>query len=448
VPEVVICGAGILGVSAAYFLARAGLRDILLVDERPPLTLTSDHSTECYRNWWPDAGMLALMSRSIDLMEQLADQSGNAFQMNRRGYLFVSGDEAAVPAMRARALRTAGLGAGPLREHSSAGSSYQPSPADGFHGQPEGADLLLGPELIRHHFPCLTGSAVAALHVRRAGWLSAQQLGMLLLDGARREGVQFMPGRIEAIDSSGGRVRAIRLEGGRTIPCGVFVNAAGPYLKDLGRLLGVDIPVSTELHLKAAFQDGLGVVGREVPLLIWEDPQHLPWSAEERRALADDPETRWLTEIFPAGVHLRPEGGRESRTVLMLWDYRTRAIDPVFPVPLDPHYPELALRGLAHMLPGLEGYFDRMPRPQLDGGYYTRTRENRLLAGPLAGAGTFVIGAASGYGIMSACGAGELLAAHISGRELPGYAAAFSPARYDDPQYLESLESWQEAGQL
>jgi len=47
--EIVICGAGIAGISAAYFLAQAGLQDILLLDERPPLPLTSAHSTECYR---------------------------------------------------------------------------------------------------------------------------------------------------------------------------------------------------------------------------------------------------------------------------------------------------------------------------------------------------------------------------------------------------------------
>src|SRR5438552_13933890 len=65
--DVVICGAGIAGVAAAYHLAvRRGVTDVVLVDERPPLSLTSDKSTECYRNWWPGPGddMVALMNRS------------------------------------------------------------------------------------------------------------------------------------------------------------------------------------------------------------------------------------------------------------------------------------------------------------------------------------------------------------------------------------------------
>src|SRR5258705_970872 len=91
--EVVICGAGIAGIAAAYHLAvRRGVRGIVLVDERPPLSLTSDKSTECYRNWWPGPGndMVALMNRSINLLEELAREIGNAFCMNRRGYPFVT----------------------------------------------------------------------------------------------------------------------------------------------------------------------------------------------------------------------------------------------------------------------------------------------------------------------------------------------------------------------
>ena len=91
--DIVICGAGIAGVAAAHFLSKAGVKNIVLLDERPPLSFTSDRSTECYRNWWPDPEMLALMNRSIDLMEALADESGNIFRMNRRGYLYLTADE-------------------------------------------------------------------------------------------------------------------------------------------------------------------------------------------------------------------------------------------------------------------------------------------------------------------------------------------------------------------
>jgi sarcosine oxidase, subunit beta len=115
---------------------------------------------------------------------------------------------------------------------------------------------------------------------------------------------------------------------------------------------------------------------------------------------------------------------------------------------MDEQYPEIALRGLAVMLPRMKEYFGRMPRPQLDGGFYTKTRENRPLVGAAGMEGAYVVGAVSGYGIMSACGVGELLAAHVTGGELPDYAPAFALARYDDPEYMKELENWGYSGQL
>jgi sarcosine oxidase, subunit beta len=155
------------------------------------------------------------------------------------------------------------------------------------------------------------------------------------------------------------------------------------------------------------------------PLLIWTDPQGLLWEQDERQALAEDQETRWLTEPFPAGVHTRPEGSTESQTILMLWEYQTKVMEPVWPPRMDEQYPEVALRGLASMLPRMQEYFGRMPRPQLDGGYYTKRRENWPLVGSMGVEGAYLIGALSGYGIMSACGLGDLIAAQVTGRELP-----------------------------
>src|SRR5512142_181116 len=123
--DIVICGAGITGVAAAYFLSKAGASNILLLDERPPLSLTSDRSTECYRNWWPDAEMLALMNHSIDVMEALAEESGNVFRMNRRGYLYVTADERRAADLKHESRRISSLGAGPTRVHSTEDSSYQ-----------------------------------------------------------------------------------------------------------------------------------------------------------------------------------------------------------------------------------------------------------------------------------------------------------------------------------
>src|SRR5690349_23920786 len=118
--EVVICGAGIAGVATAYFLAaQHGLRDIVLVERGDPLSLTSDKSTECYRNWWPGPGttMVRFMDRSIDLLEEMSEASGDRFAMNRNGYAYFTAEPERAAELERAAREISALGAGELRIH-------------------------------------------------------------------------------------------------------------------------------------------------------------------------------------------------------------------------------------------------------------------------------------------------------------------------------------------
>jgi glycine/D-amino acid oxidase-like deaminating enzyme len=63
-------------------------------------------------------------------------------------------------------------------------------------------------------------------------------------------------------------------------------------------------------------------------------------------------------------------------------------------------------------------------------------------------AGAFVHGALSGFGLMASAATAELAAAHLTGSALPDYAAAFHPARFADPAYLDRLAAWGDSAQL
>jgi glycine/D-amino acid oxidase-like deaminating enzyme len=451
--DVVICGAGISGIAAAYYLTEQGVTDILLIDKIGPMMLTSDKSVEAYRNWWSTDTMSRFMNRSIDLMEELAEASSNAFNLNRRGYLYVTTQADQVAAFEQTARDFAGRGLGPVRSHSAPDSGYTPAKAEGYTGEPVGADLLLDPKLIRQQYDYLTEDAQAVLHARRAGWLSAQQLGMYLLGEAKRRGVRELRGEVTAVETDGSGVCAVQVrtgEGPVTVGTRRFLDAAGPFVGHVGALLGADLPVHNVLHEKIVFQDLERIIPRDAPMTILNDPVHLYWTDEERAFWEEEPEYRWLLDEFPPGCHLRPEGTSESTWLLIAWGFHDEATPATWQDPAySDEFPEIALRGAIQLAPELERYIGRIPTPLMhDGGFYTKTPENLPLVGALPVEGAFVAGALAGYGVMAAPAAGELAAAWIAGGERPGYAAALSPDRYDDPEYMASLDEGALGGEL
>ena len=440
--DVVICGAGIAGVAAAYHLtARFGVRNVVLVDERQPLTLTSDKGTQCYRNWWPgpDDTMLRLVSRSIDLLEQSAEESGNTFRMNRRGYLFATASDAQAKTLESTARAVSAFGMGPLRIHHDAGS-YLPGRPEGFAEGATGADLLHGDEA-RRAFPFMSREMVCAMHVRRAGCLNAVALGTWLFDQAVAAGTSFVRDRVDGVGISAGQMRAVHLASGDVIETECLVIAAGPGLPRVAKLLDIELPVFHELHAKLTIRDPHRAVPRDAPFVIWTDPIQLDWSAAERELLERHESTRRLVEQLPAGVHARPVDLTHGDEVYLIWTFETDVRPYVWPPVFSPHYADVVLRGCARMIPAT-GRYVGATTGVVDGGYYCKTPENRPLIGPLGVKGAYVLGALSGSGVMAAHGSAELLAQHVAGATLPEYAHWFLPSRYDDAKYRALVDVW------
>jgi len=401
----VIVGAGIAGVSAAYHLAvRRGIGNVVLIDPRPPLTLTSDKSTECYRNWWPDRPMVGLMNRSIDIFEELSEET--EFGLNRNGYLFVTGREETMTALTAQVTAVSQLGA---------------------------TAELLGPAQLRDRYPYVTEVARGAVRVDRAGWFRAQDLGQWMLDRARAAGARLTTGQVVTVGDG-----QVGLADGTSLSTPAVVVAAGPLSGEVAGYAGVHLPLFSELHLKVAFKDHLGVIPRDAPMTIWSDTQRIEWSEEEREELAAMGRQDVLGEM-PIYCHFRPEGGTESPYFVALWEYHGQVVEPSWPLPVDSLYPEVVMRGLTTMVPGLAVYADRLPESFVDGGYYTKTRENRPLIGPTGVEGVHLLTGMSGFGVMVSAGAADLLARHLVGDPLPDYADAFLLSRYEDPSYVAGL---------
>jgi glycine/D-amino acid oxidase-like deaminating enzyme len=260
--------------------------------------------------------------------------------------------------------------------------------------------------------------------------------------------VRLLRGKVVGVDADE-RVRAVHVEqnGARvSLDATHLVLAAGPMQKEMAAMIGVDLPIYAERHHKVSLADTLSGVPRHAPMMIWLDAQRLPWSGEERAALEQDDEARWLLDEFPPGVHGRPDG---ASATLILFNHHGEAVAPEFPLPdAPPHYAEIALRAMSTMVPALQAYAGKPTRPYVDGGYYVRTRENRPLIGPTPVEGAYVSCGYSGFGVMASCAGGDLIARHIAGAALPDYAPAFMLSRYQDSEYIKLLDGWGDDGQL
>jgi glycine/D-amino acid oxidase-like deaminating enzyme len=450
--DVAVVGAGNIGIAVAYYLTtRQGVRDVVLVDARDPMSLTSAQSGENYRNWWPHPVMTAFTDDSIGMLEEIAAATGNRINMTRRGYALVTrrtdprdliedlyrgyGNDAE------RLIRIHGGGTA---------ATYRPALSAAWDDAPSGVDVLCEPALIRKTFPYYAPDVRTVLHIRRAGSISGQQLGQFMLEAIRATGGRLFRGEVVAIEGAAPFTLGIDTpEGHLSLRAERLANSAGPFLSDVAAMLGEELPVSCVHQQKIAFEDRAGAIARTMPFTIDLDGQTLPWSDDERAILAEDPATVRLLAPMPGGIHCRADGAETGTWIKLGWAFNTKASDPHAPEPMDAQFPDIVLRAASRLHPALKAYVGRLPRGARHyGGYYTMTGENWPLIGPMRTRGAFMAGALSGFGTMSACATGSIAAAWVAGGELPAYARALSPARCTDTTLMAELAALKSRGVL
>ncbi len=441
--SIVICGAGIAGLATAYWLAVLHRQtDILIVDPLAPMSLTSAASGENYRNWWPQAELAGFADRSIALMHELAGTGDARFRISETGYAYVT-RRPDTDALIAEIEQVYGHGkAGEIRVHDHGGPISEAE---------NGADILLSRETIRARFPHLSPDIRAATLVRRAGDIDSQQMGLFMLSEARARGVHVAPFEIESVVRNGDRfeIAASSATDAKLIEADIFINAAGPFARKVGQMLGTDLPIDCVFQQKVAFEDVHGVVPRDAPFTIDQDAGPLDWPDDVRALLREDPETAALADEQPGGVHVRPDGGKTSRWVKLGWATNKTPETPVLHPSGTDTFPEIVMRGAARLVPGLAAYCEDLPRNLSHyGGYYTRTPGNLPLIGPMGPPGAFMIAGLSGYGTMMACAAAELCAAWVTESDLPPRARQFSLQRYADETAVAGLAEAGADGEL
>ena len=454
--EILVLGAGLAGIATAYYLCtKYRQASVMLIDCRPPMSYTSAQSGDNYRNWWPHPTMTAFTNMSIDLMEQIARDSSNVFNMTRRGYLLATRDREIDTMIDSLRVGYEHSQADSIRVHQESNpSSYSDAVSSDWEMAPRGVDVLSNRELIQKSFPSLDHEVQNVLHVRRAGDISGQQLGQHMLEKIKDAKGRRLSAEIRSIDHAHEYVVEVDgADGTQHIAADVIVNAAGPFAAKLAAMIDIKLPLENIYHQKIAFNDNRAVIPRELPFSCDLDNIAFDWSDEDRALLAEDAETAWLTRELPGGAHCRPEGGDLSTWIKLGWAYNNTPSEAQEDLENEPlknaQFPEIAMRAAARLNPSLQVYVDNFPSQFVHyGGYYPMTRENWPLIGPLSVEGAYVVGALSGFGSMSACAAGALCAAWVTGNALPDYASQLSMARYADRKLMADLENAQSLGIL
>src|SRR5215472_18773583 len=91
--EIVVIGAGIMGLSIAYHLARMGTRDVLVVDKSYLCGGASGRNGGGVRAQWSSEANVRLMQESIRMCREFASEMKINVWFRQGGYLFLARSE-------------------------------------------------------------------------------------------------------------------------------------------------------------------------------------------------------------------------------------------------------------------------------------------------------------------------------------------------------------------
>jgi sarcosine oxidase subunit beta len=248
---------------------------------------------------------------------------------------------------------------------------------------------LMDGEVARRRFPYLAPDIRNARYRAGDGWLEPRRLA---LEIARASGAQFRLGvAVTGFEREGDRVIGVQTSAG-PIHAQTVVIAAGPLSAPLGRLAGLELPLSTVRRQKLIVPD--------LPLV----PPDAPMTIE-----------------FETGAHWRPAGNGAHA----LWTGPAPAEPPLDDVPTSSEFAFGLLdpksdHALARIVPFWTQVWESA-RLQwwLQAGQYTYTPDRRPLLGPTAIPGLAVNTGYSGHGIMGSIGGSRRAVDAITGRIKP-----------------------------
>jgi sarcosine oxidase subunit beta len=356
-----------MGASVAYHLARRGITDVVLIEREAQLAAGSTgRNAGGVRHQFSTEQNIRLSIESIAAFERFEDEIGASIDLHQDGYLFLLSRDDDAEMFRASVDLQ--------RRLSVPAECLTPS---------EAARLAPGLSV---------DGVIAATYCAKDGIADPNSVTSGFARAAREAGADIVRGtEVTGIDVVQGRVAGVRTTDG-TVATEIVVNAAGAWAGQVGRMAGLDVPVTPlRRHIFIA-QPG--------PRATWDDAPHR----------GTVPATRILVIDFATSFYFHREGGQ------LLFGMGDPAEQPGFDTTVNWDFlPQVVETGIAR-LPALS---DALVSHAW-AGLYEMTPDAMPIVGPAPGRdGYYVIAGFSGHGFQHSPAAGRVLADLIAGRD-PG----------------------------
>ncbi len=348
--EIAIVGAGVVGCSIAFHLARmVGQRGVRLIEkESLPGAGSTSRANGGIRAQFTTEVNVAMSLASMEILDGLAAEIGDPPVYKKAGYLFVTGDSVRLSKI-------------------AAATEFQ---------RARGVSVdLLDEAGVRRHAPWLAGAIAGGSFGSRDGFIDPGGLTNFFLREATRAGVQIQYGAEVSAIERGGAGFLLRA-GPFELSARVVVNAAGPYAKRVAAMLGISLPVEpVRRHL---FMSGpCDALPASIPMVIDADTGVLVRREGDRILIA------WSNPDEPAGFNTRFDPDFVER----------------FAEPLERRFPQVAEAGI--------------DRRRSWAGLYEVTPDHHAVIGESGVPGFLLASGFSGHGVMHSPAAGRAIAEMI-----------------------------------
>ncbi|OXB80888.1 UNVERIFIED_CONTAM: hypothetical protein H355_016905 [Colinus virginianus] len=382
--DTVIIGGGCVGVSLAYHLAKAGLRDVLLLEKSELTAGSTWHAAGLTTYFHPGINLKKIHAYSIKLYEKLEEETGQAVGFHQPGSIRIASTPTRVDEFK-----------------------YQMTRA-GWHPTEQ---YLIPPEKVQELFPLLNMDKVlAGLYNPGDGHIDPYSLTMALAAGARKYGAQLnYPVQVTNLNPRSDGTWEVETPLG-VIRAKRIVNTAGFWAHEIGKMIGLQHPVipvhhqyvvtSTVPEVKALKTELPVIRDLEGSFYLRQERDGLlfgPYESQEKMKLQDS----WVTNGVPPGF------GKElfESDLDRIMEYVEAAMEMV---------PVLKQANIINTISGPITY----------------TPDILPMVGPHQGVRNYWVAIGFGYGIIHAGGIGKYLSDWILEGEPPFDLIELDPNRY------------------